>query len=93
MKKPAFLLAISLLAAQAVWAEYPRDAADRFKMKYGVNHPVVEQELREAREAQQRIIEEQKGSPAENKEVAQLSPPLPNSEAEKCNCECKSRPQ
>ncbi|HEY7209339.1 MAG TPA: hypothetical protein VH477_03630 [Bryobacteraceae bacterium] len=51
MTKINFLLAAGLLAAPAVFADYPRDAAERFKLKYGINHPVVEQEAREARKA------------------------------------------
>jgi hypothetical protein len=48
MKKVILTLARALLFTSALLAEYPKDAAARFKMKYGVDHPVVAQEKREA---------------------------------------------
>ena len=51
MKNTTVLLAATVVLAQGLFAEYPRDAAERFRMKYGINHPVVEQEARAAREA------------------------------------------
>jgi hypothetical protein len=51
MKKTTILFAATIVMAQGLFAEYPRDAAERFRLKYGINHPVVEQEARAAREA------------------------------------------
>jgi hypothetical protein len=51
MKNTTVLLAAAVVLAQGLFAEYPRDAAERFRLKYGINHPVVEQEARAAREA------------------------------------------
>jgi hypothetical protein len=51
MKNTTVLLAATVVLAQGLFAEYPRDAAERFRLKYGINHPVVEQEARAAREA------------------------------------------
>jgi hypothetical protein len=51
MKNATYIFAATFVLAQGLFAEYPRDAAERFRLKYGINHPVVEQEARAAREA------------------------------------------
>jgi hypothetical protein len=86
MKNTALLFAAALVLAQGLFAEYPRDAAERFKLKYGINHPVVEQEARAAHEAklrQTRAQQEPKGSEEATRGVKAKAA---QSDSDRCNC-------
>ena len=63
MKNTTLLFAAAFVLAQGLFAEYPRDAAERFRLKYGINHPVVEQESRAAREAKEAKLKQTQARP------------------------------
>ncbi|HMJ60766.1 MAG TPA: hypothetical protein VK493_03345 [Bryobacteraceae bacterium] len=63
MKNTTLLFAATFVLTQGLFAEYPRDAAERFKLKYGINHPVVEQEARAAREAKEAKLKQTQARP------------------------------